>query len=90
MLRSRQAKRIIDYRIFHRTGEKVDKVVLKDIIEKEKKKEMTEDKDKKDMVGISMSGDRHTLDEKGKLILQLETISDDIGDFKNENPIEDM
>ena len=88
MQRSRKAKRIIDYRIFHRTGEKVDKVAVEkrplEFIEEAVFKDKNMSTDENTAGNGSTSKDRIALE--GKMISQLQALSDDIDDYIDENP----
>ena len=78
--RARRAKRNIEYKHYHNTGEKIDKVLITNQASFEKDNSMSSTDSK-----IPYE-DTH-VDNQKKMLLHLNSIADDIDDFMDENPI---
>ena len=85
MHRERRAKQRIDYQVYHRKGEKVIKVNTQEnyVVSRDEKDTMPEH-DKPDGISIRSS------EEKDRMALQISALGDDIEDFIDENPADDI
>ena len=87
MQHNREVKKRLDYQIFNRTGEKVEKSGVEgrllDLGEEIPEKSNEDEK----VFSVDTSAETmHIAAEKGKLILQLESLCNNIDDFVEENP----
>ena len=86
MLRRNRSKKRLDYLILTRTGERVEKVQIDQRSEEYNMSGDESDTIKQDVAGAS---DPST-GEKARLVLQVLALNDDIVDFLEENPINDI